>query len=200
MSELIRTDNVSLTLVGLTFIGSITQDEWLDLMSTLVRTETAFQFSIGDALVYGEKHYGETYSQAMDATGLTYQTLANLMWVAKHVPQSNRVVGVSWTHHRVVASADPADQRGLLEMAKEKHLSAVSLSEHITGRQPRVKPVLPIPDGITVEEAKDVLERYALAVKEANSTKPPSNETEADATLTCNPLCDSCPYRVKAVE
>jgi hypothetical protein len=196
MSELIRTENVSLTLVGLTFIGTITQDEWLDLMATLVRTETAFQFSIGDALVYGESHFGEKYSQAMDATGLSYQTLANLTWVAKQVSQSNRVVGVSWTHHRVVASVDPSDQRGLLEMAKERKMSAVDLNEHITGRQPKSKAILQVPDGLTVEQAKDVLQRYALAIREANSNTPPCNETEADAVLAVNPLCNTCPYRV----
>lgn len=196
MSELIHTDNVSLTSVGLTFIGSVTFDEWLGLMSTLVRMETAFQFAIGDALIYGESRFGEKYSQAMDVTGLSYQTLANLTWVSKHVPQSNRVDGISWTHHRVIASVDVEDQRGFLEMAKEKRMSAVDLSEHITGRQPKIKPVLHVPEGLTIEQAKDVLDRYALAVREARSNTPPCNETAADAVLSVNPLCNTCPYRV----
>ena len=132
----------------------------------------------------------------MDATGLSYQTLANLTWVAKHVPQSNRVDGISWTHHRVVASVDGQDQRGLLEMAKDRRLSATDLSEHITGRQPKVKPLLHVPEGLTIEQAKDVLERYALAVKEARSTDAPCNVSAADAVLSVNPLCNTCPYRV----
>jgi hypothetical protein len=196
MSELIHTENVSLTSVGLTFIGAVTFDEWLGLMSTLVRMETAFQFAIGDALIYGESRFGEKYSQAMDATGLSYQTLANLTWVAKHVPQSNRVDGISWTHHRVVASVDTSDQRNLLEMARDSRMSAVDLSTHITGRQPRNKAILAVPEGMTLEQANEILERHATALRTANSTSAPCNETEADAVLTVNPLCNTCPYRV----
>lgn len=196
MSELIHTDNVSLTSVGLTFIGAITFDEWLGLMATLVRMETAFQFAIGDALIYGESRFGEKYSQAMDVTGLSYQTLANLTWVSKNVPLSNRVDGVSWTHHRVVASVDTEDQRSFLEMAKDKRLSSVDLSEHITGKQPKVKPVLYVPDGLTLKQAKAVLDRYALVVRDALNSTPPCTDTDTDSATLTNSLCNTCPYRV----
>ena len=199
MSELIHTEHVSLTSVGLTFFGTVTFDEWLGLMSTLVRMETAFQFAIGDALIYGESKFGEKYSQAMDATGLSYQTLANLTWVAKHVPLSNRIEGVSWTHHRVVASIDPTDQRDLLEMARDSRMSATDLSHHITGRQPKQRATLQVPDGMTVEQATAILDSHAKAIKEANSNRQPIGECESDAVLTESPLCHTCPYRVSGV-
>jgi hypothetical protein len=199
MSELIHTEHVSLTSVGLTFLGTVSFDEWLGLMSTLVRMETAFQFAIGDALIYGESKFGEKYSQAMDATGLSYQTLANLTWVSKHVPLSNRIDGVSWTHHRVVASVDPCDQRDLLEMARDSKMSATDLSHHITGRQPRQKNTLQVPDGMTLEQATAILDTHARAIREANTSIPPAGVSESDAVLTESPLCHTCPYRVSGV-
>ena len=35
------------------------------------------QWWIGDALNFGEQRYGEMYTQAIDETGLDYQTLPN---------------------------------------------------------------------------------------------------------------------------
>lgn len=200
MSDIIKTDKVSLTSVGLTVVGALGFDEWMELMSTLVRMETAFQFAIGDALLYGEAKFGEKYSQAMDATGLSYQSLANMVWVARHVPMSNRLDGVSWTHHRVIASIDVTDQRLLLEMARDSGMSATSLQTHISGKEPRHRVMVEVPAGITTEDAIRVIKEYADAVKAANSSQAPTDETYIDATLEHSPLCDTCPHRTLAIE
>jgi len=200
MSDIIKTDKVNLTSVGLTVVGALAFDEWIELMSTLVRLETAFQFAIGDALLYGESKFGEKYSQAMDATGMSYQSLANMVWVARRVPMCNRVVGVSWTHHRVIASIDPTDQRLLLEMARDSDMPATSLQTHISGKEPRNRVMVEVPAGITTEDAMRVIKEYADAVKAANSSQAPSYGIDADATLENNPLCDTCPHRTLTIE
>ena len=198
MSEgLIRTRNVNLTEVGLTVVGEITFDEWLDLMQTLVRLETAFQFAIGDALVFGEARFGEKYSQAMEVTGLSYQSLANMVWVAKHVPLANRIANLSWTHHRVVASVEPADQLPLLAMALDQGLSATGLQEHISGRQPRTRELVQVPKGVTVEDANRILTEYAEAVRIANSGEPDPDHQPEDATALACVLCETCPYKTR---
>ena len=92
-------------------------------MATLQQLTTAFQFAIGDALNYGQKRYGEKYAQAMDATGCAYQSLANWSWVSNHVPISNRVAGLSWTHHRLVANMGTEQQKQILESAKARGIS-----------------------------------------------------------------------------
>ena len=63
-------------------------------------------FIIGDALRYGERRWGETYAQVMDATGMAYQTLANAKWVASRVPVQRRRTELSWSHHAEVASLE----------------------------------------------------------------------------------------------
>jgi hypothetical protein len=75
--------------------------------------DTAFQFAPGDALNYGETRYGERYSQAMEVTGHSYQSLANYAWVAKAVPYATQdvrvVVDASSIGRKVRARATVAD-------------------------------------------------------------------------------------------
>ncbi len=195
--SLIRTNSVNLTPIGLTILSTLGYDEWLDLMKTLVRLETAFQFAIGDALIYGEAQYGEKYSQAMDATGLSYQSLANMVWVAKHVPIHNRIPDVSWTHHRVIASVEQGDQKAMLEWARDKGMSAVDLQAHISGKQPRKMDRVALPPGVTEKEAVEVLQAYAEAIALARSAEPDPDHTPEQATSLACILCEACPYRTK---
>ena len=194
-TSIIKTGNINLVPTGLTITRDISFDEWVDLMQTLVRLETAFQFAIGDALIYGETAYGEKYSQAMDATGLSYQSLANMVWVCRKVPMQNRRDDISWTHHRVVASVDTEDQPGLLDMAKSQGMSASDLMHHISGKPERQRSLVSLPSGVTVQEATQLLEQYAEAVTLARSGAAPENETADDATLLSCVLCSQCPYR-----
>lgn len=198
--SLIQTHNVNLTPVGLTIISTLSYDEWVDLMKTLVRLETAFQFAIGDALIYGESQYGEKYSQAMDATGLSYQSLANMVWVSKHVPIQNRVTDVSWTHHRVIASIDKSDQKQMLEWARDNGMTAVDLQAHISGKQPPKLERVALPPGITENEAVAVLQAYADAIRESKGSSPdPEHDIDQATALSCV-LCKTCPFRTDREE
>jgi hypothetical protein len=192
---LIKTGNVNLTNVGLTFNGDLQYEEWIDLMQTLVRLETAFQFAIGDALVFGEARYGEKYSQVMEVTQLSYQSLANMVWVSKKVPIQNRNAELSWTHHRVIASVDQSDQVGLLEMARIQGLSATDLQHHISGKPQRNKELIQIPSGISALEAAAVLQQYADATIEARSGDATDTADPSEATLLSCILCSECPYK-----
>jgi hypothetical protein len=42
--------------------------------------EKGVKWWLGDWLNFGERKYGETYSQAIDTTGHSYQALANAKW------------------------------------------------------------------------------------------------------------------------
>src|SRR2546428_9752424 len=76
---------------GLTPIGKPTFDEWVSCGLFIQDAEQSVQFWIGDWLVFGEKTYGKVqYDQAIQHTGLDYQTLRNYKWVATSVPLSLR--------------------------------------------------------------------------------------------------------------
>ena len=199
MSDILAIPNVSLTTVGLTFTGPLAESEWLNLMQTLVTIDTATQFAIGDALVYGETRYGETYSQAMDATGMEYQTLANRRWVSKQVPVTNRIPGLSWTHHRAVAGLPEDEQVAALQWAAENDVSASGLQKHLTGRESRPTDLVAIPAGITPAEAQTVLDAYAKARAVAQSSIPGDSVEVESAGIECI-LCEGCPYRTREGE
>jgi hypothetical protein len=179
MSEVVHigslTDSVSISETGLAVVKELSFDQWSSLMGTLSRMDTAFQFAIGDALLYGESRYGERYSQAVDVTGQSYQSLANYVWVSKAVDKDRRIAGLSWTHHRVVAKLDPEKQTELLTLAKKNDWTITTLMEEVRG-EPLPKNNLEqvsVPKGMSVSEANAVLHQ----------------------ATNCTSLCDECPFR-----
>ena len=72
---------------------------------------------IGDWLVYGEHTYGEMYAQALDATGFSYGTLANQVYVAQRFDFSRRRENLSFSHHQEVAALPPEEADELLDRA-----------------------------------------------------------------------------------
>ena len=178
--EIVRIGNLPSSIlvsdVGITFLKDLEFDDWYKLMQTLQRLETAFQFGIGDALNYGQTQYGEKYSQAMDATGYAYQSLANWAWVSGSIPHHNRVSGLSWSHHRVVAKLPVDQQKEILLSAYSQQMSASDIVAVLTGDvEPQKRISVKVPDGMTADEASEIL------------TKSASNKKED--------VCASCPYR-----
>ena len=186
-------DAVSVTDVGLQFNHDIEYDQWLRLMATLQQLTTAFQFAIGDALNYGQKRYGEKYAQAMDATGCAYQSLANWSWVANHVPINNRVAGLSWTHHRIVAHVGTEQQKQLLESAKARTLSVTDFERELKGEQEEEKkPIkqITIPEGWSVDDANKALEMIS-SYKDGLNALCEAIETKTESVQR---YCSECPY------
>ncbi len=99
-------------------------DEWSALGRTLQQMEKSVMWWIGDWLRFGERKYGETYTQAVEATGYATETVRAAKWVAEQYPETvTRVTGLSWTHHREVASLPPADRAEVLARAASEGLS-----------------------------------------------------------------------------
>ena len=100
----------TLDRTGLSVMGSPPYEEWEKCGAFLQQIEGAVQWWIGDWLNYGEHAYGEKYSQALDATGITLRTLETCAYVAAHVESTRRRVGVGWTLHQAIASYSPEEQ------------------------------------------------------------------------------------------
>jgi hypothetical protein len=169
------TDAVRISETELVVVQDLSFDQWSNLMETLSKMDTAFQFALGDALNYGQSRYGERYAQAIECTGKEYQSLANYAWVSKSVPPDVRVAGLSWTHHRLVARLEPHEQSHLLQKAHTEHWTVSALQEVVTGK-PVVSKAgehISIPKGMTPADAERILKVGA----------------------SCSGLCDSCPYK-----
>jgi hypothetical protein len=106
-------------------------DEWQNIGHTLFSIERAVQFWIGDWIRFGEKSYGEKYSQAIEETGLDYQTLANYAYVASKVEPSRRRENVSFSHHAEVAALAPEKQEAWLETAEAQNWTRSDLRKSL---------------------------------------------------------------------
>ena len=74
--EIIKIDKCQITKTGLKFNDNLTFAEWEEIGKQLNKIHGSIQWWIGDWLKFGEKKYGETYTQAIEETGLDYDTLA----------------------------------------------------------------------------------------------------------------------------
>lgn len=110
----------TLTKTGLLAHGSPTFTEWEYCGNFLKQTDKAVQFWIGDWLNYGESKYGETYTQALEATDYENKTLRNGKWVASRVELSRRRDNLSFSHHEEVASLEPSEQDYWLDRAESE--------------------------------------------------------------------------------
>lgn len=93
-------------------------DAWAFVMSRLQGGEKSLRWWIGDAIRFGERKYGEMYSQALDDTPYVYGTLANSVYVADHIEISLRSENLGFSHHAAVASLEPEEQEELLSKAE----------------------------------------------------------------------------------
>jgi len=110
-------DGLLVTRLGLELPEDLPFDQWEMIGRKLRSVERAIQWLIGDWLRFGERKYGEMYSQALDVTGSSYQTLANQVYVAGRFEISRRRENLTFTHHAEVAGLPPEEADDLLDRA-----------------------------------------------------------------------------------
>jgi DNA polymerase III alpha subunit (gram-positive type) len=74
-------------------------------------------WQIAETILFTEKRYGQTYTQAAEATGLSEETLRNYVSTAHRVPRERRRKELHFSHHQEVASLEPEAQDEWLDKA-----------------------------------------------------------------------------------
>jgi phage N-6-adenine-methyltransferase len=120
-------DPIELSPVGLTVNGEVAYEDWAAFGETLQRVEGSINWWIGDWINYGERKYGEAHTQAMEATGKAYTTIANCAWVASKIDFSRRRENLSWSHHMEIAKCEPDEQLYWLDRAEKESWSVAEL-------------------------------------------------------------------------
>ena len=133
MNSLAITDpKFTITPTGLQFHQELSYDEWDDLGKKLAPIGKSIGFIIGDWINFGETTYGDKYKEALTATGIAYQTLANYSYVARKVEFSLRKENLDWYQHATVAKLKtPEEKQHWLEMAEKHNLSVRRLRKSI---------------------------------------------------------------------
>lgn len=104
---------------------------WEHVVRRLQGVESAIMWWLGDALNFGERKYGEKYSQATEETPFTGGTLRNAAWVCARVPLSLRSDKLGFHHHKEVAPLDPDAQVALLAAAEKGGLTVRELRQAV---------------------------------------------------------------------
>lgn len=136
MSELEIGSKFKTGPVGITVVEGAkpTYAQWEIALNVLTGIHQSMPFWIGDMLNIGEHTYGQTYSQALEATGLAMETLANYKSVCARVTTSFRNELLSYSHHALVAACEPPVQKKWLDLAAKKKMTVAELREAMQGK------------------------------------------------------------------
>jgi hypothetical protein len=160
---------------GLTF------EEWVAVGAALASAQNATSWGIGDWLFYGEWSYGRRYEEALAVTGLAYQTLADLKYLAGKFETSRRREKLSLSHHREVAALGVTEQEALLDQAEAESWTRERLREAVQQLRLAQRPPAAAAPQTAVEPAearvreveppKDRLVELLLVLSESESVR-----------------------------
>jgi hypothetical protein len=110
---------VALPRIGLVFPARLPFEAWLGVGAQLAAASSSAAWCLGDWLVYGQAAFAGRYRDAVERTGLDYQTLRNYAWVAGRFELSRRRDSLSFGHHAEVAALPAPEQDFWLRKAEE---------------------------------------------------------------------------------
>jgi hypothetical protein len=85
------------------------------------------QWWVGDWIHYGNSKWGEKYAEAARITGYDVASLRNMASVATRFDLSLRSDKLTWSHHVLLASLEPDEQRYWLDRASQERFSVNDL-------------------------------------------------------------------------
>jgi hypothetical protein len=143
MSEIEAREEWNLSSIGLRLSDpDLPFERFEELCFMLGRFHEAVRFAIGDAILIGEKLYGEEAFQAFEALHLSEDGRREYLRVSERVPRSRRRKDLSWSHHRAVAALEPAAQKEWLKRASDEGMSHAEMRDALrNGAEPRAATV-----------------------------------------------------------
>jgi len=119
------------TPTGTVFSPKVSYEVWAAYGEMLQKLEKSIRWRIGDWLNYGEANFSDKYSQAMDSTNLSYDSLIRSAVVSKKFPNWRRRQSLGWSHHREVLYLEEKEQNHWLDYAEKNGLGERDLRGEI---------------------------------------------------------------------
>ncbi|MET9608869.1 LmbU family transcriptional regulator [Streptomyces sp. NPDC006512] len=117
---------------GMILPQNLPERSWERIGTDLRELVNSSAWWLADWLIYGEATYGwRRYKEAIERTGLDYQTLRNYAWVARRFEHSRRRDGLSFAHHAEVARLAPPEQDYWLRKAEQQKWSRNELRRSV---------------------------------------------------------------------
>ncbi len=105
---------------GMTFPLNLSERSWERIGASLRELTNSSAWWLADWLIFGESTYGwRRYQEAIERTGLDYQTLRNYAWVARRFEQHRRRDSLSFAHHAEVTRLSRPEQDYWLRKAEQ---------------------------------------------------------------------------------
>jgi len=140
MSEMMQLNNATITKTGLQIREGINFEEWEQIGKQLGEVKQGLLWWIGDWCNYGERSYGEKYSQAMEETGKSYGTIKNAAFMSRRFPPQQRDDKLTYSHYAVVAGLPDEICDRLLTLASDNDFTVKDLKEKRYEMEDKVTP------------------------------------------------------------
>lgn len=181
---------------------ALTFEGWGERIRLLAGGGVLLKLELGRTIAWGEKRWGDRYTQALSWTNYSEGSLRNAVYVATNVPEELWSPDLSWTHHALVApfKDQPWVQAELLQLARECEWSAEMFRDHIKGIRSDpgpTRPVLKLRGNVagamteivltrgvpysSPEEKENFIETATLAFREWLTSRLPEPTEENDA-------------------
>ena len=120
---------ISLTETGAVIDEGVSLDAWGEALQQCQSLANASIWALGDLLVYAQNHaeWGETYTQFLELTGKSYSTLTKASYLSRQYASTDRVEGLSWSHHMEAAAIISMALKGFMLGTFTSFKSSVSL-------------------------------------------------------------------------
>lgn len=147
---------------GIIFPTELSERSWEKIGSSLRELTNSSAWWLADWLIFGEATYGwRRYREAIERTGLDYQTLRNYAWVARRFEHGRRRDTLSFAHHAEVARMAPPEQDYWLRKAEQQKWSRNELRRAVRASVAEQNNQADIPPSITKKPS--VLKKGAVA-------------------------------------
>ncbi|MCP2134560.1 N6-adenosine-specific RNA methylase IME4 [Rhizobium sp. SLBN-94] len=135
-----------------------TFEQWTEIGQWLQSVERSVMWWIGDWVRFGEHRWGEKYTQAIEATGHSYQTLRDAAWVSGSFDLSERSDKLPWSHYRQAASLHKDNRNTVLREAEAEGWSVRETRAQVN----RIKNEARLPAATAPVEGRKVFDFDAL--------------------------------------
>lgn len=153
-------NSLSFSKTGLVIDRELNQDEWSKLYEAIGSIKSAFQWIIGDWMLYGFEHeWVNSYEDMAAFTGLKDVTVRNYTYVCRNVPASLRSDKLSFGHFQLIAPLE--DKPIWIQRAVDEKLSISQLRQAIHGDDP--------PPPLSKKET-NLLSRFVRAIRKDQLT------------------------------
>jgi predicted DNA binding CopG/RHH family protein len=149
----------------------LSERSWEQIGAGLRELTNSSAWWLADWLIFGEAAYGwRRYREAIERTGLDYQTLRNYAWVARRFEQHRRRDSLSFAHHAEVTRLSPPEQDYWLRKAEQQKWSRNELRKAVRASLAEQSRATEMPSS-SAEEKQEVPQLADKAGSEKRSRK-----------------------------